>query len=94
MAHIYPHRCSKCNHRKTLRKKWADYVRPPKCEECGHKQLYLCRDRMAARWGRKHKCLCGGYEFMHRKGSKYCYHSKQADRHQIERRDGPGADLV
>jgi hypothetical protein len=80
-----PHRCISCGHRKTLSRLWSDYIRPPKCEHCGYYRLTPCRDRLAANWGRKHACNCGGYWFKHRKGSRFCYQNPNAEQHYIER---------
>ena len=82
-----PHRCVKCGARRTLPKLWSRYQRPPACRMCGYYRLYPCKDRLASRWGRKHKCDCGGYWFFHRKGSKYCHHNKDAEKHHAERVD-------
>lgn len=80
-----PHRCIKCGHRKTLSRLWSLYDRKPKCEVCGYRRLTPCRDRLPGRWGRKYKCGCSGYWFIHRKGSKYCDHNPNAERHWTER---------
>lgn len=74
-----PHRCWRCDLRRTLSKRLDDYVRTPKCKRCGTRSLYLCKDRLAKNWGRKHKCNCGGYWFPHRKGSKWCEHHPRAN---------------
>lgn len=83
-----PHRCVKCEHRKTLSRPWVAYTRPPKCEACGYHRLYPCRDRLPHRHGRIKACNCGGYHFQHRKGSKYCHHNPNAELHWIERSEG------
>jgi hypothetical protein len=80
-----PHRCVRCEARKTLSRLWTEYLRPPKCGVCGYPRLYPCPDRLASKWGRKHGCNCGGYHFKHRKGSKFCHENPNVEQHYIER---------
>lgn len=82
-----PHRCVKCEARRTLPKLWTDYQRPPRGQVCGYYRLYPCQDRLAHRWGRVKACNCGGYWFKHRKGSRFCYENPNAEKHWIERAD-------
>lgn len=83
----FPHRCVKCEHRKTLRRLWSLYVRPPRCESCGHYRLYPCRDRLASR-NRKRNCHCSGYWFIHRRGSKWCERNPNIEHvHETQRRE-------
>lgn len=55
------------------------YVRLPTCTRCGGKTYYKVKQREGP------TCSCGGYEFKHRKGSKYCYHHPDIDKHMEER---------
>ncbi len=80
-----PHRCIKCNARRTLDRRWSLYMRPPKCLTCGYYRLRPCFDRLAAAHGRKKACNCGGYHFRHRRGSKHCEHNQRAEQHYVER---------
>lgn len=80
-----PHRCVKCEARRTLPKLWTEYIRPPKCRVCGYHRLYPCRDRLAHRHGRLKACNCSGYHFRHRKGSKFCEFNPNFEQHCIER---------
>lgn len=70
----YPYRCRRrsCSARRTLRKKLEQYVREPKCRECGGE---LRLDRWKMKDHKKAKCTCDGYHFPHRKGSKWCNYS-------------------
>jgi hypothetical protein len=36
-------------------------------------------------------CNCGGYHFLHRKGSRYCYEHPMAPQHHAERREACAA---
>jgi len=80
-----PHRCGKCWKRVTLAKPLAEYIRPPKCKGCGSTKLFLCKDRLPQRWGRKKKCNCGGWWFPHRKGCKGCYESPTIEQDILQR---------
>lgn len=80
-----PHRCVKCEARRTLAKLWSEYDRKPRCHACGYYRLYFCKDRMPSRWGRKLACNCGGYHHRHRKGSKFCEFNPNVDKHVEER---------
>lgn len=83
----FPHRCVKCEARRTLQKLWSRYTVKPRCQVCGYYRLYPCRDRLPSRWGRRHLCGCEGYHFKHRRRSKYCEHHPKAAEHHAERRD-------
>ena len=79
-------RCWKCWKRRTLDKRPDDYIRAPKCFKCGSKgTLFICKDRLPSRWGRKHLCNCSGYWFNHRKGSKFCDFNPNVEKWQRER---------
>lgn len=80
-----PCRCSRCNKRRTLAKHPKFYLREPKCRACGFR-LYICRDRLPARHGRKQKCNCGGWWFPHRKGSGFCWENPMAEKLHLELR--------
>lgn len=75
----YPCRCWSCWSRRTLKKPLREYVRPPKCLVCGARKLFLCKDRLPSRRGRKQKCTCTGYHFPHRKGSKWCHENPKLE---------------
>ena len=85
-----PHRCVKCEQRRTLTQLWERYQRPPACRGCGYYRLYACRDRLPGRWGGKHKCQCGGYHFPHRKGSRFCEANPRVAEHTAGRADRVG----
>ena len=77
-----PHRCCKCQARRTLSKRWSLYVRKPKCHICGYARLKPCFDQLNRRG---QNCNCGGYPFIHRRRSKYCYEHPNAEQHHTER---------
>ncbi len=67
----YPYRCSKCKQRVSLSKHKEAYKRKdPVCKACGG-SLTLDKYRRNVE-GKKYKCLCDGYPFPHRMGSKMC----------------------
>lgn len=80
-------RCLNCEHRQALRHKPVWYVRPPQCNVCGKRRWYVDKWMMgrdtSPRTGMG--CMCGGYHFIHRKGSKFCYEHPNAEQHHTER---------
>jgi len=66
----YAYRCTKCQARRALPRRLADYVRIPKCHSCGHKNFYLDKSRQY----RSDYCSCEGYHHRHRQKSKFCIH--------------------
>lgn len=87
MRRTVPCRCWRCNGRRTLSRHPSLYVRAPRCRACGTPSLYVCRDRLPDRWGRRLGCNCGGYHFKHRRGSKYCEFNPRFDVSWTERYD-------
>lgn len=74
-----PCRCRRCETRRTLSKHPDEYVRPPKCRNCGSPITYVCADRRSKRDKRNHQCGCSGYHFTHRRGSKWCHKNPGID---------------
>jgi hypothetical protein len=74
-------RCRACQARKVLRVTPDEYVRLPKCGNCGA-QNYRVDGWMNSRDTRKTACSCAGYIYMtrrewpHRQGSPYCWFRK------------------
>lgn len=67
----FPYRCRDCRTRRTLRKRKERYMREPSCACGGDLILDVYRKR------KEHArvmCLCDGYWFPHRRGSKWCRH--------------------
>lgn len=69
----WPYRCTKerCKVRRALRKKKELYVREPTCDACGSP---LRLDVYEQKQHKLKRCLCDGYHFPHRRGSKWCVH--------------------
>lgn len=78
-----PHRCCRCQARRTLARRWSLYIRPPKCRVCGYARLKPCFDRL--KQVRRQRCKCEGYHFPHRRGSRFCEHNPQYAEHQEHR---------
>lgn len=79
-----PHRCDKCNGRQTLSRNYKKFVRKKRCKFCGSTWLYVCKDRLRSK-NRLKNCDCGGYHFVHRRGSKFCHYNANVERHYVER---------
>lgn len=71
-------RCSSCGARKSLERKPDRYIRPPKCPVCGKRRWRVDKYRMLVE-KRVAPCRCGGYWFLHRKGSKWCLHNPKSE---------------
>jgi hypothetical protein len=71
----YRCRCQKCRTRKTLSMKPVDYLKPPPCPSCGSRKWTIDKYRHRKELGSRLTCYCGGYPFMHRIKSGYCYHN-------------------
>jgi len=83
----FPCRCSNCRTRRSLRRRPADYIRQPACAVCGKRNWYIDRYRIKVEMAYSRSCNCGGYHFIHRKGSKYCDHHPNVEQNQGERYD-------
>lgn len=70
---IFHYRCRKCRTRHTLKKRLEDYVRIKKCKSCGSEKF--SPDRHRDKKENKNPCVCHGYWFPHRKGSKWCIYN-------------------
>jgi hypothetical protein len=58
----------------------------PKCHYCGKRKWFVDKWRIRHEThGRGPTCACGGYPFLHRRGSKFCYHNPNAEAHHTER---------
>jgi hypothetical protein len=57
----------------------------PKCPSCGARKWHADVWRQENEKGRKPMCLCSGYHFPHRKGSKFCHHNPSVEKHMEER---------
>lgn len=80
-------RCRKCDARKTLTKHPDAYVRQPRCHNCGARDW-----RPTVR--RQENCACGGYHFIHRKGSKFCEHHPAGFANRVREQAGATADHI
>jgi len=72
-------RCVSCDARRVLPKERRLYILLPRCRRCGNRTYYRVPPRKGV------TCNCGGYEFKHRKGSKYCYEHPDAEALHTER---------
>lgn len=83
----YPCRCLtrkngvRCNGRRSFRMKPEQYEpgRIPKCPLCAGKKWFIDKYRIRVEMAQGRTCACSGYHFMHRKGSKFCFHHPDAD---------------
>ncbi len=66
-----PHRCTRCERRVTFSRLWSTFIRRKRCWFCGGEKFFV--DRWMLRRGREQKCICDGYHFPHRKGSRMCF---------------------
>lgn len=71
-------RCRHCEARRVLRRHPDAYYRLPSCKVCGRRSYrvdrwMMQRDTWAA------ACKCGGYWFIHRKGSLHCWYTAAGD---------------
>lgn len=76
----------RCDTRRSLAKLPDHYTEvryQPKCPSCGARKWYVDRYRIRKEHGTG--CDCGGYWFIHRKGSEYCYHHPDAEKHHKAR---------
>lgn len=75
-------RCLKCWARRVLPKHPASYKRLPVCRApgCGSRRYFVDKWMMqrntSTRGKRAMGCTCGGYHFLHRKASPYCWKRK------------------
>ncbi|MCX6738702.1 MAG: hypothetical protein NT098_01460 [Candidatus Parcubacteria bacterium] len=69
----FPCRCKKCGARKTFNFHPDSYQKPKKCSCGGEYRVDWYRKKKE---NKKAKCLCDGYHFPHRKGSKWCRYYK------------------
>ena len=74
MTHVYRCTHQSCRKRVILRKLLSQYLRTPKCPACGE-VLTGSEDKAVKRQRKRLKCLCDGWSFPHRRGSKWCRHS-------------------
>jgi hypothetical protein len=78
-----------CFTRKTLAKRPEDYADRrymPRCPGCGSRKWMVDKWRTKHEvWGNRETCNCGGYHFIHRLGSKFCYSHPKAEQHHSER---------
>lgn len=77
-----------CFTRKSLAKHPDDYAAvryQPRCPSCGARQWHVDKHRVRVEMARGKSCDCGGYWFVHRRGSRMCHHHPNAERHQSER---------
>lgn len=65
-------RCRRCEARRRLPKHPDEYVRPPRCRNCGARTWRVDRYRDDGREQRGHTCRCEGYSFPHFRGRGYC----------------------
>lgn len=81
-----PYRCSRCGHRKTLPRLPRHLKRPNSRICCGH-PMKVDWYRFTGAENRRQSCDCGGYHYVHRKGSLFCASGAagKAGWHSIER---------
>lgn len=63
-----------CRRRVALARKIEHYIRAPRCPDC-RRDLTGAPDREPKVRAKRLRCLCSGYWFPHRQGSKWCVHS-------------------
>jgi hypothetical protein len=85
---VYQRKTVQCGARQTLAKNPKDYIRLPKCRQCGGQTWMVDRNRIRRLRSGVDICGCGGYHFQHRRGSKFCYHHPNAEQHHTERYEG------
>lgn len=70
----YPYRCVRtgCRKRVTLKHTLEWYIRLKKCPVCRKDSLKPARDMMRRKRDKALTCMCDGYHFPHRGGSKWC----------------------
>jgi hypothetical protein len=76
----YPCICrnSKCRARKSLPKKPGEYLRPPRCWNCGRADWKIDKYRLSENpKDRGHICGCTGRILIHRHGQKGCVHREE-----------------
>ena len=69
-------RCRSCFVRRVLPKSPGEYLKPPKCKNCG------ARNYRPDKWMNERKskaCHCDGYHFPHRPGSLGCKYDKTGE---------------
>lgn len=66
----YYARCKNCDARRVLKKHLEDYLRIPKCRQCGDKRYRAGYPNF--RKPKQRTCYCDGYYFPHRDGSGNC----------------------
>lgn len=71
-------RCRSCQVRRVLPKHPDEYLKQPKCRNCGARN-YRPDRWMNERNNRKHTCNCDGYHFPHRSGSIGCKFDKHGE---------------
>lgn len=78
----YPYRCSRetCKTRRSFARKIEEYIRVPRCRECGGTAWRLDTFQQ-----NRKSCFCDGYHFPHREGSLNCKYYRGA--HPERRRD-------
>jgi len=89
-AQKLPCRCRKCKHRKSLRRKPHEYIRPPKCELCGSNEWFIdwhrVRSPESSSGGKicKSDCMAPiyGKSFIHKTNTKGC---RQYEEHVLNR---------
>lgn len=79
-----PVRCKKCGKRQSIKRRPDNYKVMPrhvrKCESCGFQGFYRGDSPFRVdEWRIKNEhgvrpCMCDGWPFPHRKGSKHCKH--------------------
>lgn len=57
----------------------------PRCPSCGARKWMIDKYRVRRELGPRNTCYCGGYHFIHRKGSKYCEHNPNYEANWAER---------
>jgi DNA-directed RNA polymerase subunit RPC12/RpoP len=86
MTFIY--RCSRCRTRNSF-KRQLEQLGLERCRSCGHTSFYVDKERQ-----RRKPCLCGGYHFKHRPGSKCCEMNVMHPYHRAAREGAPEEFLL
>lgn len=84
------YRCNQCRTRNGFNKQLDLYVRKRHCKNCGHDKFYFDKERNK----RSVSCLCQGYWFPHRPGSKACSLNIFAPVAWAERAKRPSHELL
>lgn len=72
----YHCRCRVCQARQVKPRHPDEYLRGPRCRQCGRVNTLRVDKWANNRWRWEKTCTCGGYHFPHRMGSRWCHYRK------------------